>query len=237
MPSERLQARLLARGSAMLVLCLGLWWFALREPFLAGLHASVQAVGWLAGPEVTGETTSGDWSLRVPLERAVPNPAAPSGLLQLHSIEFEIKRSDLFMFTFSLPVFWALMLAVPGARRHIRSFLAGTVLNVAVEVALFFALAETTAYRSAAGLSGQPGAQTKWLLDVSDYLISGVIPYSAPFVIAICLHPGLRAYLFGREMEPQAEAANDPEQAGPSVPGGARPKVRNARGRRPADRS
>ena len=187
----------------LLIVCLGLWWFALREPFLAGLRAGVQAVSWLAGPEVTGETASGDWSLRVPLERTVANPAAPGGKLQIHSIEFELKRSDLFMFTFSLPVFWALLLAVPVERRYLRAYLAGTALCVAVEVALFFALAETSAQRSAAAVSGPPGAQTQWLLAVSDYLISGVVPYAAPFIIALAVHPGLRAYLFGRELEEQ----------------------------------
>src|SRR6187549_101790 len=47
---------------------------------------------------------------------------------------FGVPRTDVIGFTFSLPVFWAVVLAAPGWRRNLRPFLAGTGLIVLVEL-------------------------------------------------------------------------------------------------------
>ena len=48
-------------------------------------------------------------------------PATPQRQAQqIHSVDFDIRRSDAISFTFGLPVFWAIILAAPGVRRCLR---------------------------------------------------------------------------------------------------------------------
>src|SRR5256885_772864 len=59
------QARFLLRGSALLIVLLTLWWFVLLGPMLYLLKG---AAGAFVSIE---ETSTGDWSLRVPLDKIV----------------------------------------------------------------------------------------------------------------------------------------------------------------------
>lgn len=217
MPAIEPQTRFLLRGSALLIGLLILWWFALLGPMLFLLKGA--AGGFL----FIQETPSADWTLRVPLEKTLPATPQQPVARQIHSIGFDIPRSDAIAFTFSLPVYWAIMLAAPGVRRSLRPLLLGTALMSAIELVLLLVFAQITARNVVAQLAGTEDAAGKWIRHVGEYLVVSVLPYVLPFIVALSLHRQLRGAIFpwGKEAEIPA----------PSVTGG-RPERRRAKSQR-----
>ena len=196
MPESSRYARFLLRGSFLLISLLTLWWLLLLDPMLATLRGSVEIFGSLVfgddSRRLVSVTPTGDWSLHVPLKFTVRNSSQPGGPTEFSSIEFDIARSDAIAFTFSLPVLWAITLAVPGIRRSLRPLVVGTVLMAALEIFMLLAFMEISARNAAMQLGRSVGDVSRWVLHFGDYLVVNVIPYTAPFVIATCVHPGLR---------------------------------------------
>jgi hypothetical protein len=196
MPSASPQTRFLLRGSGLLIALLALWWFLLLNPLLFLLRGAVEVCGPLVfgadSSEFVRETPQGDWSVRVPLEVAA-RASAPGqpGAAAIHSVDFDIARADAIAFTFSLPVYWAIVLAAPGIRRSLRPLIYGSGIIAILEIVLFLAFAAIFAHKVADGLSA-PGAAVDWPVRLGDYLVVAVIPYMAPFLIAFALHRDLR---------------------------------------------
>jgi hypothetical protein len=198
MPFASPQTRFLLRGSALLIALLALWWFLLLNPLLFLLRGAVDVCGAAVlgsdSREFVRETPQGDWSVRVPLEIAAPASApGRSGPTAIHSIDFDIARADVIAFTFSLPVYWAIVLAAPGIRRVLRPLVFGSLLIAVLEIVLFLAFAEIFAHKIAAGLSAPEGTAASWHLRLGEYLVVGVIPYVAPLLVAFALHRDLRS--------------------------------------------
>jgi hypothetical protein len=200
MPPDSPQTRFLLRGSVLLVTLLLFWWFVLANASLVVLRDCTEvcwalAFGGDAGKLII-ETSAEAWTLRVPMEFTIPASSEQPVPVRIHSIDFDIARPDLLAFTFSLPVYWAILLAAPGIRRHLGPLMVGSILVALLEVSLFLAFAEVSARHAAARWSLQPDNVAQWLLRFSDYLVINVIPYIAPFAIALALHRGLRSQLF-----------------------------------------
>jgi hypothetical protein len=187
-------ARFLARGSLLLTAVLAFWWLALQLPMLAMLRvAGEAAIVLMPGSAPTSGITldsSGDWNFRVPVNEIHQEPTGP---VQVNSVEFTMPRHDVVLFTFSLPFFWALMLASPGASRHLSAFLWGTVLLGVVEVLLL--LGNIGINVRAILAEWHPGG-TPWFRELGSYLITSVLPFFAPLAAAVWLHPELRALVF-----------------------------------------
>ncbi|MCX6628317.1 MAG: hypothetical protein NTW28_11895 [Candidatus Solibacter sp.] len=218
MPALEPQTRFLLRGSALLVGLLTLWWFALLGPMLYLLKGSAGSFVHIQ------ENASGDWTLRVPLERILPATPQQPVAQQIHSIDFDMPRGDAIAFTFSIPVFWAIVLAAPGVRRSLRPLLLGTALMFAFELITLLIFTRITARSVVAQLAGSEDATGKWIRHVGEYLIVSVLPYVIPFVVALSLHRELR-----REIFLWSKAADIPPA---SIPGG-RPERRRAKKQRP----
>jgi hypothetical protein len=204
MPKLKPQTRFLLRGSVLLVGLLSLWWFLLLSPMLYLLKGAAGAFLLIQ------ENPSGDWTLRVPLEKTVPATPQQPVAQQVHSIEFDVPRSDVIAFTFSLPVFWAIILAAPGVRQILRPLLVGTAVMAAVELAMLLVFAEISARNTAAQLAGGEDAVGKWARQFGEYLLASVLPYATPFVVALSLHRGLRGEIF-----PWSNAVEAPASAPP----------------------
>lgn len=208
MSPPKAQTRFLLRGSALLIAFLTLWWFALLTPMLWVL----EGVGGLAGGLLLGasngelihQNASGDWTFHVPLEMTLSSQAGQPAQ-QVHSIDFDMPRSDVIAFTFSLPVFWAIALAMPGWRRNWRPLVLGTVITATLEVVLLVAFAEISAHKAAAQLSGIEGAADTWILRFGEYLAVSVLPYAAPMIIALAVNPGLRWQIFQWGADPDLQ--------------------------------
>jgi hypothetical protein len=127
----------------------------------------------------------------------VSGTATPaSGPMAIRSIEFSIAYQELYPFTFSVPVFWAVLLAAPGGYRNIRALIWGTLLILLVETVSLSMFAEITARHTAE--QWYPAAPlTAWGLAVGNYLVRSVIPYTAPFLIALVLLADLRRQILG----------------------------------------
>jgi hypothetical protein len=224
MPTDKPQTRFLLRGSVLLISLLLLWWFFLVNPLLFLLRGALEASGSVlyggAARELVSEAPSGDWSFRVPIEILLPpSPQQPTGA-QVQSIEFDMPRSDVTAFTFSLPVYWAIILAAPGIRRAMRPLILGTVLVAILEIVLVVWFVEISAHKVAAQLYAPQSGTASWLLRFGEYLVVNVIPYAAPFLIAIALHRELRWQMLRWGSAEAAPAAEIPV----SKPGTARGK-------------
>jgi hypothetical protein len=195
------QSRFLLRGSVLLILLLALWWFVLANPLLFLLRGFMETFGStiLGGnpSELVQETAAGDWRMRVPLEAIVQDPTQPSGLLRIHSVDFDIARSDVITFTFSLPVFWAIVLAAPGIRRAAQPLVTGTLWVAVLEIVLLLIYVEIFAHNAAAQSTHSQSELSAWFLRFGEYLVILVIPYAAPFLIAISVHRELRSQMLG----------------------------------------
>jgi hypothetical protein len=213
MPQLKAPTRFLLRGSALLIGLLTLWWFVFLDPMLSAL----QGVGDIAARLVFGgksgefmrEDGSRNWTFRVPKRIIVPASRVTPAPQQIDSIDFDVPRTDVIGFTFSLPVFWAVVLAAPGWRRNLRPFLAGTGLIALVELILLLTFAATSAHRAAAAILSMPmGTFETWLLRFSDYLTVLVVPYLAPIVVAFAVHRELRDDVFGWATPPAKPSSN-----------------------------
>jgi hypothetical protein len=191
------QTRFLLRGSALLICLLTLWWLVLLGPMLYLLKG---AAGVLLLIE---ENSSGGWTLRVPLEKTLPRTPQQPLARHIRSIDFDMSRGDAITFTFSLPVYWGIMLAAPRVRRNLRPLLLGTIVMSAVEIALLLGFAELTALGAVSQLTGT-GDGTQWIRQVGVYLVVNVLPYAVPFVVALSLHRELRNEVFPVGMKAMA---------------------------------
>ncbi len=178
------QTRFLLRGSALLAGLLTLWWFVLAGPMLYLLKGAATAFIEIE------EHPSGDWTLRVPIDVTLHATSQ-----KIQSIDFDMAHSDAATFTFSLPVLWAIFFAAPACK--LRPFLVGTIVMAAIEVALLLAFAQITGSESASQLAGADDAVGEWLRHLGVYMTVSVLPYLAPFVVALALHRELRDGVFG----------------------------------------
>ena len=194
MPALEPQTRFLLRGSALLIGLLTLWWFVLQSPMLYLLKSAAGAFVLIE------ENPSGDWVVRVPLEKTLRAQ-------RIHSISFDMPRADAIAFTFSLPVYWAITLAAPGVRRSLRPLLLGTILMSAFELVLLLTFAQITAHNAASQLAGTEDSFGKWARHAGEYLVVSVLPYTVPFVVALSLHRELRAQVFGIGKEERRPSA------------------------------
>jgi len=215
MPPDSPQTRFLLRGSVLLVALLLFWWFVLANASLVVLRDCTELCWALTFGSETGKlitaTSAEAWTVRVPMEFTIPASSEQPAPVSIHSIDFDIARPDLMAFTFSLPVYWAILLAAPGIRRLPGPLMIGSILVALLEVSLFLAFAEVSARHVAAQWSLQQDDVAQWFLRFSDYLVVNVIPYIAPFAIALALHCGLRDQLFRRVAEePFPGARNRP---------------------------
>lgn len=203
MPPLSPQARFLLRGSAFIFLFLTAWWFLFRDPLLSVLHTASEISGSLLfgrdGRAFISPQPSGDWSLRVPIEANLPNPPPQTGFTPVHSLDFDLKRTDALIFTFGLPVLWALLLAAP--RRALRPLLYGTLLMLAIEVLLFLVFAQISARNILAQLANPLTHTQSWPLRFADYLTLHVAPFLTPFLAALAVHPALRAEILKLSLE------------------------------------
>jgi hypothetical protein len=184
------QARFLLRGSTLIVAMLSIWWFVLLNPLLAALQIAASPFLHIE------ETPSRDWTLTVPIEKTLPAMPQQPVAQQIHSIDFDLPRTDVTAFTFSLPVYWALIFAAPGFRRSFRPLLLGTLLMGVVELVLLLVFAQIAAHNTIVQVTGVDDAFGKWLRHLGEYLIENMLPYATPFAVALALHPGLREAIF-----------------------------------------
>lgn len=203
------QARFLLRASAALLALSAPWWLVLVNPLLLGFRLTADFAGSMAfgrAPcHTVSETPSGDWNICIPVSDVVSN-AGRTRNSRINSIEFEIARSGPTVFTFALPVFWALVLARPDGG-WLRRLAAGTALTALVELVIFLLFLRTYVFALQAQSNATPNPVTKWFFDFSFYVELNTAPVATPFLVALGLHPMLRSEILGRETARREAAA------------------------------
>jgi len=203
------QVRLLLRGSALLITMLSLWWLVLQPPmlFLLRLSGSIslRLLSNADSTEPIAVDALGDWNFHIPIEDTLGETIQKNGPVQFRNIEFTIPRQDVVIFTFSLPVYWAMVLATPIGR--IRALIWGTALVFMVEVACLLVHVEIIAYASAAQLHLAADGLGTWSREFGSRLVVSVIPFAAPVVAAVALHRGLKSQIFPVSNPPIAKAS------------------------------
>jgi hypothetical protein len=191
MPLNKSAANFLLRGSLLLVAFLTLWWLVLRGPMLFLLRLSAEIPLRLLAGSAASLTVdpSGDWAFRLPVTDA-----------GFRSIDFTIPRSDLMVFTFGLPVYWAIALA--AAPRALRVLIKGSALLAAVELLALLGFVKIEAWSVMAQLHSSSSGFIEWSLELGNYLTANVIPDTAPFLIAVALHRELRLQIFSSHSSP-----------------------------------
>lgn len=190
-----LQRRFLFRSSALLISVLTVWWFLLQGPMLLMLYAGARIPFGLMQNAAVTIGPSGDWSFRIPVQDSPDEVLRRFGSARIDSMEFTAPGADILPFTLGLPVYWAVALAVPG-RRRIRLMIWGSLLQLAIGVVSLVLFAEAMAYNSLGQMRPDTGALARWVRDLGYYLVTAVVPYAAPVIAAVWLHPWLRLQIF-----------------------------------------
>lgn len=118
-------------------------------------------------------------------------------------------------FTFSVPVYWAIVLAAPLGRSGVRALILGTALVFIIEVLSLLAQAEMIAYAAAAQLHLGSNGLASWSRDLGTRLVVGVIPFAAPVLAAVALHRDLKARIFSPQAVPGHKRAWSKRRAVP----------------------
>lgn len=188
----------LLRGSISLIAVLALWWVLLQNPLLWLLRVSTEFVFSLlpAGnvPALITVATDSDWEFHVPVDDS-RTPAQRGGAQPFARMEFSVPREDVLTYTFSLPLYWAVAIAVVMARGVTREnlrgagkqLLIGTTVVILAEALCLIAFAKLTAY---GGLN--PDAWSKWWIDLGKYLVTQVLPFVMPLSVLLAIHRDLR---------------------------------------------
>ena len=119
----------LLRALGWLAFALALWWMVMLDPLLGGLRIATETVLRLLPGDSTAAHASigpdGDWMMQLPVPPAIGRLDATqrifgrvskdAPLMKVRSLKIPIARKYPILFTVSLPFFWALWVAAPGA--------------------------------------------------------------------------------------------------------------------------
>lgn len=201
-----------------LPLCLGLWWWLLREPLVSGLAQAVDfLLPWLWADTVLGLGRQGRVWLLVSV---IPPLTEPPQMFMALPLSFN-RAAVLF------PLFWGLTLATPG-RGLLRRLLVGTLilLPIALLMALLAAQFQLVLYRTHLpmltdvppanfALALPDGAFAQVLWGLGRQLAVLVLPIAAPLLLWLSLHGSFwRRVLLGGWLQRQSHSA----PAGASAP-------------------
>ena len=204
--------RFLLRALVLLALMLALWWLVLLNPLLAGLRLSAElTLRLLPGGGSVSHVTIGpdrNWTFQVPAPAAVVNQestqqmlgaaAAGSGRIKIRSIKVEGTARYPILFTVSLPLFWAILLAAPGRPRLLRIACGTAVLAILALLSIAVYAVRLVGGYFQLTTEGFPG----FLMDSAMYLAAGVVPYLGPVLVALSLDGELRGLILAGEGEP-----------------------------------
>lgn len=180
--------RFLIRGSILLIVILVLWRTVLVDPLLMLLRFQMEGILPSHGT-VAGAATS-DWYFTFPLTL--------SGAT--YTANVTIPRKDIVAFTFAIPVYWAISLAMPLGKAEFKSWLfsliAGTVLVDFINILLLLTFLNVQIWKILQQVRPTAGGFTTWGYSLAEYLAVAVIPYIAPILTAISFHKELRKQIF-----------------------------------------
>jgi hypothetical protein len=195
--------RFLLRASALLILMLSVWWFGLQSALSLGMLTATNVLFGLISDAAIVSKPSGDWDFHVPVSDSPPAVLRRIGATRIDSLDFTVSAWDVATFTVGLPIYWAVALAIE-VRPRIRALLAGSLAQVAIGVVSIAVFAQVNAYNVLARIRPDATAVSQWGRELTYYLVTTVVPYVSPLIVAVFLHPDLAGQILAK---PAAGAA------------------------------
>ena len=163
---------------------------------LEGLRlGSVAIMKFLPGADAKAGITvlpEGDWDFHIAFEDIRPDDGVP-----IHNIEFTMERNDAVLFTFSIPVYWAIMLGAGVNRKNLRQFLLGTLVMMAIEAVFLVTHAKSMANIATESWHPNMSELNRWWIAVLDRIVTSVFPFFSPIIMALVFHKDLRKRILG----------------------------------------
>jgi len=196
MPNVSAQIRFLLRGWVLLIFILGLWWMTPLHPLWVLFRILIDVPAhWFPGVP-TGSAVrvlpDGDWSLLVRRTAEVRLPA--SGLVAI---------------SLGMPIFCAVVLAAPGRLQRWRVLIRGLSVLTLLAVAQLYIFVAGAVNMSMHVIANPIVARS---LGYGYYLAVFMMPFTAPFVVALWLDRDFRALVFKRDLTVPASYA-DPRKS------------------------
>lgn len=189
--------RFLLRASVLLILMLSVWWFGLQSALSLGMLTATNISFGLMSDAAIVSKPSGDWDFHVPVSDSPSEVLRRIGATRIDSLDFTVSAWDVATFTVSLPIYWAVALAIEG-RPRILALLAGSLTQMAIGVVSIALFAQVNAYNILAGMRPGATALSQWGRELTYYLVTAVVPYASPLIVAVFLHPDLAGQIFAK---------------------------------------
>lgn len=173
---------------------MALWWFLLKPAslwllrMLAWLPLAILVAPAHLDP-VRIDPDTHEWVFNVALNTSVQDPGTGSRQ-RLASVEVAAPEDNLAFFACGWFCYLALAFA---ARGQAKSILKGLGAQTVVNVLSLAAYAYLNGYASVINVPGKTGFEA-WLFKYFYYIVYLVVPYAAPFAIALLIHKEWRAY-------------------------------------------
>ena len=174
------------------------WWFLLKPASLWLLRILAWLpLGMFVAPAhldpIRLDPDTHEWVFNVAVNTSVKNPQTGERQ-RFDSVEFAAAEDNVAFFACGWFCYLALAFAAAGvSRRQAKSLLKGLGVQTFVNVFSLAAYAYINGYGSVVNVPGKAGLAV-WLCRYFYYLIYLVVPYAAPFAIALLIHCEWRAY-------------------------------------------
>jgi hypothetical protein len=174
------------------------WWFLLKPASLWLLRILAWLpLGMFVAPAhldpVRLDPDTHEWVFNVAMNTSLTNPQTGERQ-RFDSVEFAAAEDNVAFFACGWFCYLALAFAAAGvSRRQTKSLLKGFGVQTVVNVFSLAVYAYINGYGLVVNLPGKAGLSV-WLYRYFYYLIYLVVPYAAPFAVALLIHREWRAY-------------------------------------------
>lgn len=188
-----------SRAAVLVPVALALWWFLLKPPSLWLLrHLAYVPLALLLAPAgqdpVRLDPNTGEWMFNVAVNTYASNPQTGEGK-RIDSLEFAASEDNLVFFAGGWFSYLALAYSAVGfSRIQVKRVLGGLGVQTGINILALAAYAYINAYGAAINMPGSSDARL-WLIQYSYHIIYLVVPFAAPFAVAVMIHPEWRQAL------------------------------------------
>jgi hypothetical protein len=188
----------IGRAIIYVPIAMAAWWFLLKPAslWLLRILAWLPLAMFVAPPHVDPiklDPNTHEWVFNVAVNTSVTNPQTGERQ-RFDSVEFAAAEDNVAFFACGWFCYLALAFAAAGvSRKQAKGLLKGLGVQTLVNVFSLAVYAYINGYGSVVNVPGNAGLAV-WLCRYFYYLIYLVVPYAAPFAIALLIHREWRAY-------------------------------------------
>jgi len=186
----------IGRAVVLVPLSLALWWFLLKGASLWALRGlALLPLAMFVAPSgltpIRDDPKTGEWLCNVEVNTVARNPQ--TGLSErVHSIQIAIRPSDVAIYASGWFSYLGLALSTaPLFWKQGKRVLAGLAIQTVINTLALAGYVYMIGYGTLINSPGSPDARI-WWIKYFDHINSLVVPFAAPFLVAILMHPEWR---------------------------------------------